>query len=313
MNKSVSVCIPAFNSLELFKRCLDSVTKQDLRDVEIIVSDDSTNNEIENYINDLKLPNLLYFHNSVPLGSPENWNNAVSKASGKYIKILHHDDYFTDNTGLRKFVSALENDSSVSFVFSQTKIHYKSDNSIFIHKQTSGQLKRMQKEIEFLFFRNVIGAPSAVCFRNNRSVLFNKKYKWLVDVDFYIRFLKKHPKSVCIQEPLITVVAGEEGQVTAEITKSKERIISENLNLFSSLYSEKLNRKKSLLFFQELFSGYKVHSFGELQTQFTIPSNIFNFMKEVFSDLPKANLFKKIKKRLLTSRYNKQIFKIERF
>ena len=309
----VSVCIPSYNNPELFKRCLGSVLLQDLKDYEIIVSDDSTNTEIKSYVNGLGLTNLKYFHNTPSLGSPENWNNAIKHASGKYIKILHHDDHFTDKTSLGKFMDVFEKDPEVSFVFSWSKIVFKPDNALFIHKQKSGQLKRMNEEIEFLFFRNVIGGPSAVCFKNDPTIIFDKNYKWLVDVEFYIKYLKKHPKFVSIPETLVTVVAGEEGQITDEVTRDRKIVISENLNLFSKIYSERLNRKKALLFFQELYSNYRITSFGQLHKESRVPDNISKFTESVFLDIPKAVLLKKIKKRLLTSRYNKRIFKIERF
>lgn len=292
---------------------MGSVLIQDHTDHEIIVSDDSTNSDIKNYVSGLNLSNLKYFHNSPSLGSPENWNNAVRNASGKYIKILHHDDYFTDKTSLGKFISVFEKDPQVSFVFSWSKIVFRPDNAVFIHQQTAGQLKRLKEEVEFLFFRNVIGGPSAVCFKNDPELAFDKHYKWLVDVEFYIKYLKKHPKFSSIAEPLVTVVAGEEGQITDEVTKDRAIVISENLNLFSKIYSEKLKRKKSLLFFQELFSNYNIISFGQLHKEARVPNNIEKFTEEVFLDLPKAKLLKRIKKRLLTSRYNKRIFKIERF
>ena len=134
-----------------------------------------------------------------------------------------------------------------------------------------------------------------------------------MDVEFYINYLNKHKNFVCIKEALVTIVDGEETQISQEVALNKEVVIKENLNLFSKIYSEKLNTKKSLLFFQELFVHFGIESFDELKNKFDIPKNINMFLINVFVDMPKNALLKKIKKRLLTSRYNKRIFKIERF
>jgi glycosyltransferase involved in cell wall biosynthesis len=313
MSPAVSVCIPTYNQPELFKKCLSSVLAQEFRDYEIIVSDDSTNNGIEEYIKTIKHPAIVYVHHAAPLGSPANWNHALGLAKGRYIKILHHDDYFTGKDSLGKFVSCFEKDRFVDFVFSYSKIRFMADDSVYTHRQTEGQIKRLNGEKEFLFFRNVIGSPSAVCFKRDGSLSFDSRYKWLVDVDFYIRYLEKHPAFACIHEDLVTVVADEEGQISRNITKDRQVIISENLSLFSRIYRKELDRKKSLLFFQELFDSYDISSYSQLKKNFQIPANIDSFIQEVFLDQPKSRLLKKIKKRLLTSRYNKRIFKIERF
>jgi len=309
----VSICIPAYNNLKLFKRCLDSVLAQDFKDYEIIVSDDSSHNEIEDYIKKQDLKNLCYFHNSPGLGSPENWNNALRHAKRKYIKILHHDDYFTGTNALGKFVGALENNPQAYFAFCYSRIHFKKEDKFFIHKQTRTQLKRLETNPEFLFFRNVIGAPSATFFRNKGGIFFDPAYKWLVDVQFYIRYLGKYRKFVSIPEPLVTVVDGEQEQISQKAASDRNLVIPENLELFSTIFPGRLNLKKAGLFFQELFVQFEITSFEQLSKEFKIPSDLVFFLQTALEDLSKGKLIKAIRKRLLTSRYNKKIFKIERF
>ena len=309
----VSICIPTYNNAAALKRCLDSIVSQDFTNYEIVISDDSDNNEVEVLVKQYNFKKLVYYKNTIALGSPENWNNAMRKAEGSYIKILHHDDYFATKDALSKFVLSLENNADASFAFCYTRVHFKKDNSFFVHKQTSTQLKRLNAGPEFLFFRNVIGAPSAVFFRNDKATLFDANYKWLVDVDFYIRYLKKNPQFVHIPEALVIVTDGEAGQITQSVANDKKLVITENISLFQKIYSPTLNTKKSYLFFQELFVRFGIDSFEVLEKEFNVPESLRDFFKETFNDLKKNVLLKKIKKRLLTSRYNKLIFKIERF
>lgn len=309
----VSICIPAYNSIDLFRRCLDSVLAQEFKDYEIIVSDDSTDDAIAGYIKELAHPALKYFHNKPGLGSPDNWNNAMKHALGDYIKILHHDDYFTDRHSLGKFVRSLEVNPQASFAFCWSRIYFRQAEEYFVHKPTRTQLRRMSAQKEFLFFRNIIGAPSATFFRNIPELRFDPAYQWLVDVDFYMRYLGQQPGFVLVPEALVTVVDGESGQITTRVSNEKTRVISEHLRLFSGIYSERLNTKKAWLYFQELFIRFHISNYAELRAAFEIPAKLEIFLQAVFSDLPKHTLWKAIRKRLLTSRYNKRIFKIERF
>lgn len=309
----VSICIPCYNHPEILKRCLDSVVEQTFTDYELIISDDSDNNEVKDLLSTYQFKTLNYFKNVKSLGSPENWNNSLKHATGKYIKILHHDDYFTTKNSLEKFVNHMEKNSQASFCFSYTNIYFKKQDEYFLHKQTLTQLKRLREEPEFLFFRNVIGAPSVTFFKNDQQLVFNKDYKWLVDVEFYINYLKKHKSFTSIAEPLVTIVDGEQGQITQDVSRDKKLVITEHLHLFSVLYKEKLSTQKALLFFQELFVQFTIMSFEQLNTEFEIPDNLNEFLKDVFKDMPKNRILKALRKRLLTSRYNKRIFKIERF
>lgn len=47
----VSICIPAYKQPEFLKRCLDSVFEQSYTDYEVIITDDSPDNEIEKLVN----------------------------------------------------------------------------------------------------------------------------------------------------------------------------------------------------------------------------------------------------------------------
>jgi len=308
----VSVCIPSYNRPDLLKRCLDSVLSQTFRDFEVIISDDSTNDEIKELLKTYSDKRIRYQLNRPSLGSPKNWNKAMDLASGELIKILHHDDYFTNSESLNAFVSEFS-DKEVNFVCCASKILYLTDHSTYENQQSGGQVKRIKSQPEFLFYRNVIGAPSAVLFRNKREIRFDPDYKWLVDVEFYVRYIKKFNGFRAIPSSLVTVVAGETGQITESITKDRARVVRENVNLFTSFSKLSLNESKSILYFQELFDDYQISSFSDL-IQIVEPKQEWrSFFEKVFAERTKDKLFKRIKKRLLTSRYNKRFFKIERF
>lgn len=111
----VSICIPAYNNEVSLKRCLDSVLIQDFEDYEIVITDDSPSNVIAQLVSGYNNSKIHYYKNTENLGSPENWNRALSLAKGEYIKIIHHDDWFSSNDSLDKFVALL--DTNPTFLF----------------------------------------------------------------------------------------------------------------------------------------------------------------------------------------------------
>ena len=92
----VSICIPTYKQTQYLKKCLESILVQDFKDIEIIVTDDTPDDSVDVFVMATigTIP-YRYYRNSPSLGPPENWNAAARKAQGKYIKILHHDDFFT--------------------------------------------------------------------------------------------------------------------------------------------------------------------------------------------------------------------------
>lgn len=97
----VSVLIPTYNSPKYFKEALDSALAQTYSNIEIIVGDDSTNDDTETmmeyYLS--KYNNIKYFHHEKPLGGngDNNINFLLNKAEGKYINLLFHDDIIYPN------------------------------------------------------------------------------------------------------------------------------------------------------------------------------------------------------------------------
>jgi hypothetical protein len=82
------------------------------------VTDDSdgtgVNDLCKEYSNKLVIE---YYKNLIPLGTPENWNEAVRRANGQWIKIMHDDDWFTGPDSLGLFASAAQS-SGDDFIFS---------------------------------------------------------------------------------------------------------------------------------------------------------------------------------------------------
>lgn len=93
----VSILIPTYNQTEYLKEALESAINQTYKNVEIIIGDDSNNNETERLIKEkylLKYNNIKYYHNKQYLGQFDNNIKLYKASEGQYINYLMDDNLF---------------------------------------------------------------------------------------------------------------------------------------------------------------------------------------------------------------------------
>jgi glycosyltransferase involved in cell wall biosynthesis len=233
----VSICIPAYNQVNILQKLLDSILIQTYQDFEIIICDDSGTEDVKLLVEQIGVNSKLkYYKNHKNLGSPENWNETLRKAEGEYIKIMHHDDWFSGPESLSRFVDLLDSNKNSHFGFSSSFVML--GDKKWVHKATSNQLAVLNEDPRILFRGNLVGAPSATIFRK-KNLLFDSNIKWLVDIEFYIRYMlsEKKKKAVYIDEPLI-VTYGFEGRVSDNCSGNDVVEISEHFYVFNKIYKK---------------------------------------------------------------------------
>jgi len=230
----ISICIPAYKNVEYLKRLLESISIQTFTNFEVIITDDSNDNSVSDFINTTKWNfSISYLRNEIALGSPENWNAVVSHAKGEWIKIMHHDDWFSSENALKVFAEEIKNQKNVSFFYCSYENKYENGKSKKI--KTSAFLLRsiILRYPAALLSSNIIGPPSVTIYRNDKKSVFDKKLQWLVDIDFYISYLK-NKKYFYIDHSLINIGVHEE-QVTKYSFLKPEIEIPEHLHLLNKL------------------------------------------------------------------------------
>ena len=233
----ISICIPAYKNTSYLERLLDSITIQTYQDFEVIITDDSPDDSVfkmvENY--QAKLP-ITYYKNSPAAGMPANWNISILRASGSWIKMMHDDDWFAKPTALQQFAdTALR--TSASFIFSAYTDVYAPSK-----KKIEHQLEGWKKEMLYsnslnLFYLNVIGHPSTIMHKKDVSILYDEHFKWVVDIDFYIRFLQQYQGFEYIDDAIINIGI-DENQVSNDCYKNPQVEIPEYFTLLSKFPSD---------------------------------------------------------------------------
>src|SRR5579863_665452 len=232
----ISICIPAYKRVSFLKRLLDSIEIQTYRRFEVVITDDSPDTEVSNLCRSHSLSDVIrYFKNEKKLGTPENWNESMRKAGGEWIKLMHDDDWFLDPNALKVFAAAVVQNPAENFFFSEyTNVLLDDDKAqgskVVLTREWE---KRLEQDPKTLLSSNRIGPPSVVLHKNIPGVLFDSALKWLVDIDFYIRFLQ-HSKPFLIAENLIAVGLGKE-QVTKQVFRNPLVEIPENLYVLNKI------------------------------------------------------------------------------
>lgn len=236
MNKSpfFSICIPTYKRLDYLKRLLDSISIQTFKDFEVIITDDSPGLDVQEFYQQYARNfAIVYQKNPVALGTPQNWNEAITLANGEWIKLMHDDDWFASIDSLQIFYASVKNNPQATFFFSDYCNHNLQkgikDN---VHLGAFRQYM-LNKNPATLFSKNVIGPPSVTLHKSDRSILYDAKTKWVVDIDFYIQYLNNN-KSFHINQVLINVGIGVD-QVTQDCFRKREVEIPENFYLLNKI------------------------------------------------------------------------------
>jgi glycosyltransferase involved in cell wall biosynthesis len=289
----ISICIPAYRQTDYLKRTLDSIAIQEFLNYEIILTDDSPDDSVKNLLNAYSFGGKLkYFKNRIRLGSPENWNEAIKHASGSYIKILHHDDWFTSSSSLSKFAALLDAHPESDFAFSATSVYNSKNGTYTVHQPEANQLVALKADPPLVFFGNFIGAPSATIYRKSAILPYDKAIKFVVDMDFYIRMLNHNPNFQYSQETLICTTSEAVHQVT-DGCMQKDVQLFEYTYLYNKLRKTYLPEKRFGNYFYTLFNQFDVKSLKELKASgIPVPEPKFYFQWMLFKRRMKAMLKK---------------------
>ena len=202
---SASFLIPVYNS-QHFADALDSALEQSFADIEIIISDDSTNDDAHNVVLAKNDSRIRYIRNTPGLGFHANFEQCYLMAHGTYIKFLNHDDILRADCVAQMVDAFTQLGDVIALVFARRARIDSFDNVLPDDIQTQPIAQRngtfranMLANICLTKSTNFIGEPSATMFRR-RDVLANpaglfcigeQQFTCLADLALWLRLLTK--------------------------------------------------------------------------------------------------------------------------
>ena len=107
----VSVVVPNWNGEHLLRACLDSLRRQTLADIEVIVSDDgSTDGSVE--LLATVYPEVVTLRSAVNRGFCEAANAGIRASRGEFVLLLNNDTEI-DSRGVEELVRAMQADGAL--------------------------------------------------------------------------------------------------------------------------------------------------------------------------------------------------------
>ncbi|MBF2064472.1 MAG: glycosyltransferase [Calothrix sp. C42_A2020_038] len=194
----VSIVIPAYNTIKYLPDTLSSVWSQTFTDFEVLVVDDGSSDNIQEWASQVTDPRFKFI--SQPnRGVSAARNTGILAARGKYIALLDADDIWAP-TKLETHVACLDQNPQVGLVSSWTAM-------INAQGLPTGRLMKSTANgyvYKQLLVKNTIDCPSVLVRRScfDKVGLFNTKIRYNEDWEMWIRIAACYQFSV-IPEPLV--------------------------------------------------------------------------------------------------------------
>lgn len=213
----VTICVPVRNGARTIQRTLDSVLAQDYPNFEVIVSDNCSDDDTANIIQEYAEQGVQYYFNpklekrvNKNFDSAEsNFNHILSLAKGTFIALYHADDLYTP-TMVSRQVEFLLNHPKASAVFTKTQEIDEFDRPIRKGLIRLPEELKGREEFDFpdllnavLKHCNFLTVPTMMARRESldKAGLFDLKFCTAADIDLYLRLSRLGTVGI-IDEPL---------------------------------------------------------------------------------------------------------------
>lgn len=173
-----------------------TLANQTLDDFEVIVSDQSENDDILNLCEAWRARLTLrhYFNRNGKRQASANVNHALSKARGAIYKVLFQDDLILSATVLQDVVDAFEQ-ADASWLLKGSGVTRDGQE---IERP---MVPRLTPKLHF--GKNTVSSPSVLAFRSSCEHWFDENLIWLMDVEMYARLWKDYGDPIILPETLI--------------------------------------------------------------------------------------------------------------
>lgn len=239
-NPLVSICIPTYNGERFLKETLQSVLNQSYQNTEILISDHTSNDasmQIVESFSDTRIRTTVLEPGG---GASANWNAAVAKARGEYIKLVCQDDILRVDC-IEKQVAVLSHEPLSSFCFSPRDIISPKGRTLlrsrgYVPKST---IVQMEDTLPALIESgtNTFGEPCAILMRT-KSLIDAGDFSgtYLIDLGMWIR-LWEQGSAVYLPESLSGFRISK-GSWTTALRREQSHQISEFFTDLQRKYSD---------------------------------------------------------------------------
>ena len=192
-----SVIVPLYERRTYLKQCLDSILGQDPgpAEMEILVVDDASPSDLSGFVGELGRSRVRYVRNASRLGLYPSTNAAIERASGRFIHILHDDDWVA-NGFYGKMRRAIESAPDAGVAFCVYEVVYERAGRSWTPPPFRAGAGLMDRNFLFrLATECPLNLPAVVFARETfeRVGLFRADLPMMADWEWYVRSAVKCP------------------------------------------------------------------------------------------------------------------------
>ena len=291
----VSVVVPVYNCDKYINKCLESISGQTFKDLEIILVDDgSTDASGELCDAFAKKDDRVKVYHKPNGGVSSARNFGLSKARGEYVMFVDSDDYILSD-GIKKAEEYLLKSVDLIF-FAPTENMLKHDSEKY------KEMSRFDVIENYSVWQKYFYSPWSKFFKKSiiaeHGLKFNEQMKYNEDAEFIHRYLV-FCLNVCFVNDYFYKYTVRKGSLSHSMSLEKVKNMSYTLNyIFILLDSDKKNYK-------DLFNAFKQDESLKKYLKYYMASG---FKQKFLKSLYISNKFKMLN---LTIKIYKLIFKIK--
>lgn len=197
----ISVIIPTYNRYSFLEKAVKSVLKQSLRDFELIIVDDGSDDGTEKVVQSFGDTRIRYFFQKNQ-GVSAARNKGIIESKGDVVAFLDSDDYWKE-AKLKKQQKFMENDSCI--ISHTQELWYRRGkilNQKKEHRKSSGNLFAKSLEMCSISISTVMMRKSLF----DAVGLFDENLTACEDYDLWLRVTSRHP--VFLLDEALTIKDG---------------------------------------------------------------------------------------------------------
>lgn len=111
----LSFCIPVYNQIEMVKKCIESIIQYKGNDIEVIINDDCSSENIQILIERLGDDRIHYYRNEQNLGHDLNIIASFQKARGEFVFLLRTRDLMLSQA-IPDIISTINTKEGISYI-----------------------------------------------------------------------------------------------------------------------------------------------------------------------------------------------------
>lgn len=266
MSTKVSIVVPVYNVEEYLIRCVESIQKQTLNEIEIILVDDGSTDQSGKICDDLAREDqrIVVIHKQ-NAGLTSAWKAGVKAASGKYVGFVDSDDWVDLDMFETLLKKAEEADADVTicglvYEFEDGRTKTKTESSKLAEKLYE------RKEIEVEIFPTLL-SDGSFFGRTIQPARVTKLYKKTILMD---------NMSYCSE----SVSIGEDLQITFPVLCDAKRVYMIE-NYFP--YHYWINEKSMTGKHDENYVGKIAETMNQL-LNISVQKNVYDFSTQITND-----------------------------